>query len=108
MINTRTLSVLAKLKDKQDRPLLEPDVQMPGAQQLLGRRIVPAPQLADGRALLIDPPTIQVAIDLNGSAQLLFEAFAANDQTGVKIVSRVDFGCTIPAGLVAITGCGPS
>jgi hypothetical protein len=58
--------------------------------------------------MLVDPRTIHVAVDLMGYVRILLETYAANDQTGLLVVSRFDAGCTIPAGLVVIQGLGPN
>jgi hypothetical protein len=60
-----------------------------------------------GTAMLVDPRTIYVAIGLTGYMRVLLETYAANDQTGLLIVSRFDAGVTIPAGLV-VSGLGPN
>ena len=61
-----------------------------------------------GTAMLVDPRTIYVAIDLTGYVRVLFETYASNDQTGLLIVWRFDAGVTIPAGLVVLQGLGPN
>jgi hypothetical protein len=57
---------------------------------------------------LVDPRTIYVAIDHTGYMRVLLETYAANDRTGLLIVSRFDAGVTIPAGLVVVSGLGPN
>lgn len=110
VINAQTIGVLRKLTDTLGRPLLTPDLTMQGAEQILGRTVIPAPAgaLPHGTALLVDPATIWVAIDLTGYVRVLLETYAAYDQTGLLIVSRFDAACTIPAGLVVINGLGPA
>jgi HK97 family phage major capsid protein len=110
IVNAQTIGVLRKLKDTLGRPLLAPDLTVQGSEQLLGRTIIPAPagRLPHGTALLVDPRTIYVAIDLTGYMRILIETYAANDQTWSLVVSRFDAGCTIPAGLVVLSGLGPN
>jgi Phage capsid family len=110
IINAQTIGTLRKLKDSQGHPLLSPDTTVQGAEMILGRTVIPAPAgaLPHGTAMLIDPRTIHVAIDLVGYVRILLETYAANDQTGLLVVSRFDAGCTIPAGLVVIQGLGPN
>jgi hypothetical protein len=110
IINAQTIGVLRKLTDTLGRPLLSPDLTMQGAEQILGRTVIPAPAgaLPHGTALLVDPRTIYVAIDLVGYMRVLLETYAANDQTGLLVVSRFDAGVTIPAGLVVVSGLGPN
>jgi HK97 family phage major capsid protein len=76
----------------------------------LGRTVIPATSSAmpHGTAMLVDPRTIYVAMDLTGYMRVLLETYAANDQTGLLVVSRFDAGVTIPAGLVVIQGLGPA
>ena len=110
VINAQTIGVLRKLKDSQGHPLLSPDTTVQGAEQILGRTVIPAPAGAvpHGCAMLVDPSTIYVAVDLTGYMRILLETYAANDQTGLLVVSRFDAGVTIPAGLVVIEGLGPN
>ncbi len=110
IINAQTIGVLRKLKDTQGHPLLSPDTTVQGAEQILGRTVIPAPAgaIPHGAALLVDPATICVGVDLTGYMRILLETYAANDQTGLLIVSRFDAGVTIPAGLVVIEGLGPN
>jgi HK97 family phage major capsid protein len=110
VINAQTIGVLRRLKDSQGHPLLQPDTTQQGADMILGRTVIPAPatSLPHGTAMLVDPRTVYVATDLTGYMRLLLETYAANDQTGLLIVSRFDAGVTIPAGLVVIQGLGPN
>jgi hypothetical protein len=45
-----------------------------------------------------------VAVDLTGYMRILLETYAANDETSLLVVSRFDAACTIPAGLVFVSG----
>lgn len=83
---------------------------MQGAEQILRRTVLPARAgaLPHGTALLVDPRAIYVAVDLVGYMRVLLETYAANDQTGLLVVSRFDAGVTIPAGLVLVSGLGPN
>jgi HK97 family phage major capsid protein len=110
IINAQTIGVLRKLKDSQGHPLLSPDTTIQGAEQILGRTVIPATSsaLGHGVAMLVDPRTIYVAIDLVGYMRVLLETYAAYDQTGLLVVSRFDAGVTIPAGLVVLSGLGPN
>lgn len=110
IINSQTIGVLRKLKDTQGHPLLSPDTTVQGAEMILGRTVLPAPTAAlpHGVAMLVDPRTIHVAVDLTGYMRIALEAFIANDQVGLLVVSRFDAGVTIPAGLVVIEGLGPN
>jgi predicted phage gp36 major capsid-like protein len=110
IVNAQTIGVLRKLTDTLGRPLLTPDLSVQGAEQILGRTVIPAPAgaLPHGTAMLVDPRTVHIAIDLVGYVRILLETFAQNDQIGLLVVSRFDAGCTIPAGLVVIEGLGPN
>ena len=101
IINSQTIGVLRKLKDTQGHPLLSPDTTQQGAEMILGRTVLPAPTAAlpHGVAMLVDPRTIHVAVDLMGYLRIALEAFISNDQVGLLVVSRFDAGVTIPAGL---------
>jgi HK97 family phage major capsid protein len=110
IINAQTIGALRKLKDTLGRPRLSPDTTVQGAEQILGRTVLPATSSAmpHGTATLVDPRTIYVAIDLTGYMRVLLETWAAFDQTGLLVVSRFDAGVTIPAGLVVVQGLGPN
>ncbi|MGP8160421.1 MAG: phage major capsid protein [Candidatus Dormibacteria bacterium] len=110
IINSQTIGVLRKLKDSLGHPLLSPDTTIQGAEMILGRTVLPAPSAAlpHGVAMLVDPRTIHVAVDVAGYMRIALEAFIANDQVGLLVVSRFDAGVTIPAGLVVIEGLGPN
>jgi hypothetical protein len=110
IINAQTIGVLRKMVDTLGRPILTPDTTQQGAEMILGRTVIPAPAgaLPHGTAMLVDPQTIYVAIDLTGYMRVLLETYAAYDQTGLLVVSRFDCGVTIPAGLVVIEGLGPN
>jgi hypothetical protein len=110
VINTQTIGVLRKLKDTLGRPLLSPDTTVQGADAILGRTVIPAPSAAlpHGCALLLDPTTIHVAVDLIGYMKIALEAFISTDSIGLLVASRFDIGCTIPAGLVVVEGMGPN
>lgn len=89
IIDAQTIGVLRKLKDSQGHPLLSPDTTIQGAEQILGRTVIPATSSAmpHGAAMLVDPRTIYVAIDLTGYMRILLETYAANDQTGPRCVT---------------------
>jgi HK97 family phage major capsid protein len=110
IINAQTIGVLRWLKDSQGHPLLSPDTTVHGAEQIVGRTVIPATSSAmpHGTAMLVERRAIYVAIDLTGYMRILLETYAANDQTGLLVVSRFDAGVTIPAGLVVIQGLGPN
>ncbi len=100
----------SELKDSLVRPLLSPDLTVQGAEQILGRTVIPCPAetLPVGTILLVDPATVYVGIDLTGYMRILLETYAATDETGLLIVSRFDAAVTIPAGLVVVSGRGPN
>jgi hypothetical protein len=104
LMHPTTLGTIRKLKTTQGLPLLSPNMAERGGSVILNLEVVSAPQMPVGTLLLVDPRTIAAASDVNAYARVLTETYAANDQTGILIVSRYDIGCTIPAGLVAVTG----
>jgi HK97 family phage major capsid protein len=108
IINTRTLGSLRKIRDTLGHPLLAPNPAQVGGDMLLGRPVVATPHMTLGTALLIDPASVHIGVDLDGRADLLLELYAATDATGLRVVSRWDVKVINPAGLVAITGLGPS
>jgi hypothetical protein len=99
-----TIATLRKQKSTTGIPLLSPSQATAGADVLLGRAVVPSPQMPVGDALLVDPRAIHIGFDSAGYARILLETFAAADMYGLIVVTRMDIACTLPAGLVAITG----
>jgi HK97 family phage major capsid protein len=108
LVNTRTLGAIRKIRDTLGHPLLAPNPAQVGGDMLLGRPVVPTPHMTLGTAVLIDPASVHVGVDLDGRADLLMERYAEYDQTGLRIVSRFDVKVINAKGLVAITGLGPS
>lgn len=99
-----TIATLRKAKSTTGIPLLVPNLATAGGDVLLGRVVIPAPQMPVGSALLVDPRAIHIGLSESGYARILMETFAANDQYGLIVVTRADIACTLPLGLVAVTG----
>lgn len=83
---------------------MQPDMPQAGAEVILGRQVISAPQMPLGTAVLIDPRAVHIGVDLNGYARILMEAHAASAQVGLLIVSKFDIACALPASLVTVTG----
>jgi hypothetical protein len=99
-----TIATLRKQKSTTGIPLLVPNLATAGGDVLLGRVVIPAPQMPVGSALLVDPRSIAIGFGMAGYARILLETFAASDQYGLLVVTHLDIACTLPAGLVAVTG----
>ena len=83
IIDSQTIGVLRKLKDTMGHPLLSPDTTVQGAEMILGRTVLPAPSAAlpHGVAMLVDPRTIHVAVDVAGYMRIALEAFIATTRS---------------------------
>lgn len=98
---------LAKVKDGDNRPLLQPDVTRGTGFTLLGIPIFITPKLAAGKALLVDMNMVAVGRDLAGSVKILDQTFAEYDQLAIRVVSRMDVGLLHPQGVVVLTDATP-
>lgn len=84
---------LRKLKDSNDRYLLQPDMSTGGiVVPALGARLAISDHIPEGNAALIDMTQVAVARDLNPSVKLLTETYADHDQQAIRVVTRMDSG----------------
>lgn len=94
---------LRKLKDGQQRYLLESDVTKDVTYRLFGIPVTVTNKLAAGKAVLADTSQIAVARDLAPSVTLLSERYAEYDEQAIRVVTRYDLGLLHPEGVVVLT-----
>jgi len=94
---------LRKLKDLQDRYLLESDVTKDVTYRLFGIPVTVTNKLATGTAILCDTSMIAIARDLAPSVTLLSERYAEFDEQAIRVVTRYDLGLLHPEGVIVLT-----
>lgn len=107
-----TFVALRKLKDGQQRYLIQPDPTEAGAYRLLGHPVtvtnripvdtVPTPDTTV--AFLADFSTIAVARDLAPSVKILDQTFGDFDQMAIRVTARYDAAPMLPEAIVVLRG----
>lgn len=102
---------LRKLKDGQQRYLLQPDPTADAVFRLFGSQVIVTGRIPDttdskpaGRAALVDFSQIAVARDLAPSVTVLSERYADYDQQAIRVVCRYDAAPINPQAIVTIGG----
>jgi HK97 family phage major capsid protein len=86
---------LRKLKDNDNRYLLQPDMSTGGiVVPALGATLAVSNRIPEGNAALVDMRSVAVARDLAPSVKLLTERYADYDQQAIRVVARYDAGLT--------------
>lgn len=98
---------LRKLKDGNERYLLEDDVTSDVTYRLFGIPVTVTNKLAGGKAVLADTSQIAVARDLAPSVTLLSERYADYDEQAIRVVTRYDLGLLHPEGVIVLTAATP-
>lgn len=103
---------LRKLKDLNDRYLIQPDPTEAGAYRLLGHGVtvtnripidtVPTPDTT--AVVLADFSTIAVARDLAPSVKVLDQTYGDFDQMAIRVVARYDAAPLLPEAIVVLRG----
>ena len=102
-INGADFIALRKLKDGQQRYLLESDVTKDVTYRLFGIPVTVTNKLDEGKAVLADTAQIAVARDLAPSVTLLSERYAEFDEQAIRVVTRYDLGLLHPEGVIVLT-----
>lgn len=105
-INGQDFIALRKLKDLQDRYLLESDVTKDVTYRLFGIPVTVTNKLAEGTAVLADTAQIAVARDLAPSVTMLSERYAEFDEQAIRVVTRYDLGLLHPEGVIVLSAAG--
>lgn len=102
-VNGQDFIALRKLKDKQDRYLLESDITKDATYRLHGIPVTVTNKLAEGKAVLADTSQIAVARDIAPSVTMLAERYAEYDEQAIRVVTRYDLGLLHPEGVIVLT-----
>lgn len=111
IITPREFVKLRKLKDGDNRYMLQPDPTLDGVFRLFGAPVVVTARIPDttggtptARAGLVDFSQIAVARDLAPSVKILDQTFADYDQQAIRVIARYDAAPLNPEAVVALTG----
>ncbi|NNH69172.1 phage major capsid protein [Nocardia uniformis] len=102
-INGEDFIALRKVKDKQDRYLLEADLTKDATYRLFGIPVVVTNKIAKGKVVLADMSQVAVVRDIAPEIQILTEAFATKGKVGIIVDTRFDLGLLHPEGVVVLT-----
>lgn len=83
---------LRKVKDKQGRALLQPDVTADAVYRLHGVPVTVSNKVPAGTSILADMSKVAVVRDLDPDITILTERYAEYDQTGIRVRARYDLG----------------
>lgn len=111
VMTSRELVALRKIKDLQDRYIVQPDVVAAGGYTLLGHPVVVSNRVPDlagtpntGRAALVDFSQVAVARDLAPTVKILDQTFGDYDQMAIRVVCRYDAKPLNPEAVIKLTG----
>lgn len=111
VLTPRDFVKLRKLKDGDQRYMLQPDPTQDGVFRLFGAPVIVTKRVPDttggtptGRAALVDFSQIAVARDLAPSVKVLTERYADFDQQALRVVTRYDAAPMNPEAIVTLTG----
>lgn len=102
-ISGQDFIALRKLKDGQQRYLLESDVTKDATYALFGIPVTVTNKLTQGTAVLADTTQIAVARDLAPSVTMLSERYAEYDEQAIRVVTRYDMAALHPEAIVVLT-----
>lgn len=104
LISPDDFVALRKLKDGQNRYMLQPDPTADGVFRLLGAPVIVTKRLPEGSSALVDFSQIAVARDLAPSVKILTERYADYDQQAIRVVARYDAAPLNPEAVITMTG----
>lgn len=93
---------LSKLKDGNDRYLIQPDLTAEGRKVLFGTQVIVTNKLAAGKAALVDMGQVAVVRDLQPSVTVLSERYADYDEQAIRVVTRYDLGLLHPQAVTVL------
>lgn len=91
-LNGQDFFALRKVKDKQGRAILQPDVTADAVYRLHGVPASVSNKVPAGTAILADMSKVAVVRDLDPDITILTERYAEYDQTGIRVRARYDLG----------------
>lgn len=106
----REFVTLRKIKDANDRYLIQPDPTEAGAYRLLGHAVTVTNNISDdaddstGRLALADMSQVAVARDQAPTVKVLDQTFGDYDQQALRVTARYDVAPMLPEAVVTLTG----
>ncbi|UUO03635.1 phage major capsid protein [Mycolicibacterium novocastrense] len=111
VMQSRELVKLRKIKDLQDRYIVQPDVTAAGGYTLFGHPVIVSNRVSDttatpptARAALVDFSQIAVARDLAPTVKILDQTFGDYDQMAIRVVARYDAKPLNAEAVIKLTG----
>lgn len=105
-VNGADFVTLRKVKDKQDRYILESDITKDATYRLFGIPVTVTNKLTEGTAILADTSNIAVVRDTAPSITVLSERYAEYDQLGLRVTTRYDLGLLHPEAVAVLETAG--
>ena len=94
---------LRKLKDGDNKYLIQSDMTAGASYSLFGIPVTVTNKLDAGKAVLADMSQVAVARDTNPTVTLLSERYAEFDEQAIRVTARFDLGLLHPEGVVVLT-----
>lgn len=111
VMTSRELIALRKIKDNDERYIVQSDVTAANGYTLLGHPVIVSNRVPDlagtpntGRAALVDFSKIAVARDLAPSVKILDQTYGDFDQLAIRVVARYDAKPLNAEAVVKLTG----
>lgn len=111
VMTSRELIALRKIKDLQERYIVQPDVTATGGYTLLGHPVIVCNRVPDtdatpdtGNAALVDFSQVAVARDMAPTVKILDQTFGDFDQMAIRVVCRYDAKPLNPEAVIKLTG----
>ena len=111
VMTSRELIALRKIKDADDRYIVQSDVTAANGYTLFGHPVIVSNRVPDttggtptARAALVDFSKIAVARDLAPSVKVLDQTYGDYDQMAIRVVARYDAKPLNPEAVVRLTG----
>lgn len=97
---------LRKLKDGDNKYLIQSDMTADASYTLFGVPVTVTNKLDAGKAVLADMSQVAIARDTNPTVTLLSERYAEFDEQAIRVTARFDLGLLHPEGVVVLTAAG--
>lgn len=94
---------LRKLKDGDNKYLIQSDMTADASYTLFGVPVTVTNKLDAGKAVLADMSQVAIARDTNPTVTLLSERYAEFDEQAIRVTARFDLGLLHPEGVVVLT-----
>lgn len=94
---------LRKLKDGNNKYLIESDMTADAKYTLFGVPVTVTNKLDAGKAVLADMAQVAIARDTNPTVTMLSERYAEFDEQAIRVTARFDLGLLNPDAVVVLT-----